>query len=466
MQLLIQTYITDKDDAALESIINKIIQIQFNNVHLIKTVHTEIQCIAQKIHEGQYYLPRTILIIAPYLEPNQIVQFIEMLIEKVNTGSSVSLNVFSRLVTECKQKKPDVLISTLYNQIIESKLSVSICKQIIPLELQRNCCLSTRVVNPHILNSEPIVNMAISQHFIGDKKFLGHGGFGRVETLTVHMNEKYITLAIKEMNGNHNSRVSHRHGNSSDDDGTPSQLCEIDILQRMFEKDVFSIDGLCNVYGYWYSAIAKTSYVCMQKYEPFNMNDRDDPKYSSSQMIGCMKAIRELHKKGFVHRDIKEQNMLVNSLTKEIIICDFGIVIENKPQKIMDQLPKYYGNSVPEIENQSLIKYPEKIDVYQLGKMWKRLLNQNGILSNEKQKQDLKDLFQNMIISDPEDRPTLDTVMNTFSSIFSQSHCDNVIEPNRKDALKNEKKCSLFDSDSSDSDSNSRPRKIAKTSVM
>lgn len=192
------------------------------------------------------------------------------------------------------------------------------------------------------------------------------------------------------------------------------------------------------------------------------INDYD---FIKALIIMC-KSLQTLHQLGFVHRDIKPQNILYNNDNYKLSLIDFGVCIPfnevyTKKEKwwvdsgyfisppeynIIDKYNKYKNldiihsyyknddfynkkkkeydiflnkyNNINNIEDipEEIKKIAYKGDIYSLGITLLLLYNQNNIKITHENKelimQKISNLINNMIITDPFDRYDLTDVVN------------------------------------------------------
>lgn len=134
------------------------------------------------------------------------------------------------------------------------------------------------------------------------------------------------------------------------------------------------------------------------------------------------KGIQCMHDNGFVHLDIKPENITINQTTEFISgslakLIDFG---HAQNINALNRLPnKHFGGTIeymaPEMKNPSIITIFDykKCDIYSLGITLQLLLRL--ILSNDNVS--LPDDLQDMLNINPDERPTIQSVIITLENI-------------------------------------------------
>lgn len=110
-----------------------------------------------------------------------------------------------------------------------------------------------------------------------------------------------------------------------------------------------------------------------------------------------LEALRHLHERGQIHRDIKSENVLVRSEKDQpldLVVADYGLISLDNPVSFCGSL----GYAAPEIvQNMSLPKaqgrlYSNKVDIYALGMLILGVLGVDVWIQNRQQ-------FNNFIIA-------------------------------------------------------------------
>jgi serine/threonine protein kinase len=124
-------------------------------------------------------------------------------------------------------------------------------------------------------------------------------------------------------------------------------------------------------------------------------------------------GVKELHASGIIHRDLKPSNFLVDA-KGNLCICDFGFACRaaERPAGIVGT-PQY---SAPEM-NMPGKAHTQKVDIYCLGACLQHLLlgrmpdgagDMPKTLSGA-----TRELLEEMMSPDPQDRPTIDELLET-----------------------------------------------------
>ena len=157
-------------------------------------------------------------------------------------------------------------------------------------------------------------------------------------------------------------------------------------------------------------------------------------KLSASQKLHILKAIADginvLHQRQIVHRDIAPNNILINSGTLKIVLCDLGLskVGDVEMPESEKGNPKLYG--APE-QDYSLGNATFASDIYSFGVLAYQFLS--GFLPKGNIVRDLKslityipneisNLITNCINTDSDNRPTSKIVLETFNKYLDSEN--------------------------------------------
>ena len=189
-----------------------------------------------------------------------------------------------------------------------------------------------KYIEKYIYNEDYIGRGTFSKVYIGniknapDKKYAIKKIYRKSNPKYV----KYLNLEIEIMN-----KLNHKN--------------IIKLYDTIYtEKHVFLILELCDTDLYTY--IHK------------NVITEKDTQFIVKQIIEAIKYIMD---NNIVHRDLKPHNILINEITKEIKLCDFGFAREFKDTLLTDTVcgsPLYMAPEL--LQNQ---KYNIKSDIWSLG---------------------------------------------------------------------------------------------------
>lgn len=98
----------------------------------------------------------------------------------------------------------------------------------------------------------------------------------------------------------------------------------------------------------------------------------DISSFKKRVLIPLLHAVRYLHNNKIIHRDVKPENILING--SAIKLCDIGLSICTKNERVKSLVgtPEYL---CPEIIEEDIEKYSEKIDIWCIGILAYECLN-------------------------------------------------------------------------------------------
>jgi len=148
--------------------------------------------------------------------------------------------------------------------------------------------------------------------------------------------------------------------------------------------------------------------------------------FIKEQAVKILAAIKHLHENGFIHQDVKPDNVLLNLTTGETELIDFGEVIRyevsNQFDKSIECTSGTDGFVAPEYDSKQLVHGPE-IDVYSFGAMLFALYyglpptaNVNAIsqaFGKRPSSYNLIKLIFKCLDEDPDRRPSIEEIQNS-----------------------------------------------------
>jgi serine/threonine protein kinase len=152
---------------------------------------------------------------------------------------------------------------------------------------------------------------------------LGTGGFGTVNLYKKTDDNKLFAVKLIQIDEKNTKERIER---------------EIQILKYIKDDSFCEKNSLCYR---GYQIVDDTYYILTdyagEEYKPLNI---ENGEVDIKVIENIYEAIRNLHKKGVAHLDIKPDNILVNKNNHEIILIDFGIscnyIKENKNENIKE----------------------------------------------------------------------------------------------------------------------------------
>lgn len=217
---------------------------------------------------------------------------------------------------------------------------------------------------------------------------------------------------------------------------------ELDILRNIKNKNIHK-GGILKGKGYE-----------VQYFKPFS-EVKIDKKYIKKYFYGIIQALKCLHNSGYLHLNIKEDNILFNN--DEAILSNFGSAIKCRDSnKNIELKKKYYSKpySAPELDEKNI--YNSSVEVFALGitflsmlgfhfpnttnkYFWDSLYEDNDSLKNTiepfiKSKNydiQLANILVSMTYLDPSKRISLDNLEKHkfFSEVENKYECKKIITP-------------------------------------
>ena len=281
-------------------------------------------------------------------------------------------------------------------------------------------------------------------------KQIGKGGFGTVYAATKISTGENVAIKVIDLSSIKNPKQRERK--------LQEIMNEIAILLRIKNKD--GCKRLLCIIDYFTIKSGKTDEVWIvtellgNEWESGTHATRESDESKLTIIVNIVHALKFLHSLGIAHRDLKLDNFMYNSDTKEIKLLDYGMACSIQPD--FDSRIKECGRSIggtpgylcPELVQAYLDKrYDDinnidrmKCDIFSLGvlifyiiekkplyrrtdektpssKLMSSLRNARRQFEDEENAEKYGELVYSLTAENPEDRPDLDDVIEQLEDI-------------------------------------------------
>lgn len=230
--------------------------------------------------------------------------------------------------------------------------------------------------------------------FLREKDFelvdeIGQGGFGKTVLLKDPLiNENFVCKKYKPF---YEEYASEYYNNFVE---------EIKLLFLMYNMNIV------RVFNYYLYPNHNTGYIIMEYIDGFNIGDyiAENPEDINDIFTQTINGFKYLEDITVLHRDIRPQNIMVNK-DGIVKIIDFGFGKKINMEEDFDKsIELNWWCEVPEDFEDEIYNF--KTEVYFIGKLFEKLLNENQIENFM-----YLDILRKMIIKNPEER------INSFNEI-------------------------------------------------
>ncbi|MFT4057939.1 MAG: hypothetical protein QM652_00160 [Legionella sp.] len=168
----------------------------------------------------------------------------------------------------------------------------------------------------------------------------------------------------------------------------PRGVKRIDSLELFTKKYFFELNY---PYGTTELFQGKENYRLITPLVPgvlYNKLIFNSPEQQLKVFLSAVRALKQLHEKGYIFIDLKEDNILYDNSTNESHLIDGGLItakdqfvcpttFKQKTKTNVQRKRKKYGHIAPECWSQTEEIANEAMDVYSLGNMMNRIIRAN-----------------------------------------------------------------------------------------
>ena len=151
------------------------------------------------------------------------------------------------------------------------------------------------------------------------------------------------------------------------------QLADLLVVKKIYEQiKSNNISNTINCeFANNHSFQVKLSPICT----PYGIYKIDSNEKLLKALKSVVSALKDLHYYGFVHRDIRWDNILYHSVTESFLLTDFECAGE--AGKILPKILREFSNiDYPEKFKKEAIPYTTQVDLYLVGKLIKYIADE------------------------------------------------------------------------------------------
>lgn len=172
--------------------------------------------------------------------------------------------------------------------------------------------------------------------------FLGEGVHGKVYSYYLEEEKKYMALKIYDI---------------IDDSEELNAIREIALLSSVSHPSIVPF------FGWSYTPELQKVYLYLGQGHQIPVKDLSE-KWLQQYGYEVLRAIDYLHQRGFVHRDLKRENIIYSHDRKHVWLIDFGLTREEQAHGMTAQMAPPILMPPEMLEN---LDYDASIDIWQLG---------------------------------------------------------------------------------------------------
>lgn len=222
-------------------------------------------------------------------------------------------------------------------------------------------------------------------------KFLGRGGNGTVcnaDILDCQYDKNYVIKILNIERWNKNDKVKIERYERFKREIKTTVMLQDDVDGVMKIIDYYCPDEIPQNKEVWYVMYKA------EKFNEFFQNNNHTLIEKMNWILRLGLIIKDLHMKGYSHRDIKTDNLLFYN--NELMLSDFGLIFNNNERRITQQGervgPYYIGP--PELESENInISNFRPADIYLFAKVIWEILKEDYIGFRGQYKRDNKQFY-------------------------------------------------------------------------